>query len=443
VPRKSSKPDALRIGLVPLISEWGGGVYQYSQTMLGVVAELREGRDDEFVLLADGLSNGDSVLNGTTWEIASVTPPGASTRVVQRLKHVARNRLPAQVQEHLNGAWQRLDRWGETPTGLTPRRRPEVRAWFDRLQIDLVLYPASMPLSFEVGTPYVFAVHDLQHRLQPEFPEVSAGDEFANREYVFHNGVRDATIVLTDSEVGKEDVLNLYGDLIAPERVAVLPFLPAVPETVTVDDRERVRREYRLPERFLLYPAQMWPHKNHRRLVEAVAELKNSDGIDVELVFTGSRTGEIRQKTFDALMARVRELGLERQVHYLGYVAGADMAALYGEALGLVMPTFFGPTNIPILEAWSLDCPVITSDIRGVREQAGDAALLADPRSVGAIAEAVRRLWFDEDLRKDLVARGRGGHARRALYGREDYATRLSAILDQAAELVRDSAPHV
>jgi glycosyltransferase involved in cell wall biosynthesis len=435
VPGTSRKPGGLRVGLVPLTSDWAGGAYQYSQTMLEVVADLREKREDDFVLLADGVSNGDSMLNGTVWEIASITPWSPSSRIVQRLKHVVR-RLPSPVQERLHAVWQRLYRRNGLPTGLTPQHRPDIKAWFDRLQIDLALYPASVPLSFEVGTPYVLAVHDLQHRLQPEFPEVSGGDEFAHREYVFHNGIRDATIVLTDSEVGREDVLNLYGDLIAPERVAVLPFLPAVPETVTVEDRERARRKYRLPERFLFYPAQMWPHKNHLRLVEALAELKRSDGIDVELVLTGSRTGEIREKTFDTLTARVRELGLERTVHYLGYVAGADMAALYAEAVGLVMPTFFGPTNIPILEAWSLDCPVITSDIRGVREQAGDAALLADPRSVDAIGDAIRRLWLDDELRAELVRRGR---SRAGLYTREDYAQRLNEILDTAVEFVRGS----
>lgn len=432
--RKTRGEKGLRIGMVPLTAEFGGGVYQYSQTMLSVLADLREARDDEFVLLADALANGDPMLNGASWEIASLTPPGPRSRVVRRLKYAARHRLSSRTRERLSAASLRLRRWAESPAAEAPRRRTDVRAWFDRLGIDLVLYPASMPLSFEVGTPYVLAVHDLQHRLQPEFPEVSAGSEFAHREYVFHNGIREATMILTDSEVGKEDVIDLYGELIAPERVAVLPFLPATPETVTVEDRERVRRAYGLPERFLLYPAQMWPHKNHLRLVEALAELRRSDGIEADLVLTGSRSGTIRENTYAELVSKVRALGLEDRVHYLGYVPAVDMGALFAEAVALVMPTFFGPTNIPILEAWNVGCPTITSDIRGVREQAGDAALLADPRSVEAIADAIGRIWRDGELRDELVRRGR---ARLALYTREDYAQRLSEILDQASEIVR------
>ena len=75
-----------------------------------------------------------------------------------------------------------------------------------------------------------------------------------------------------------------------------------------------------------------------------------------------------------------------------------DMSALYAEAAGLVMPTFFGPTNIPVLEAFALGCPVVTSDIRGIREQTDGAAILVDPRSPEAIADGLRRLLSSSEL---------------------------------------------
>ena len=86
------------------------------------------------------------------------------------------------------------------------------------------------------------------------------------------------------------------------------------------------------------------------------------------------------------------------------------------------MPTFFGPTNIPVLEAWAFGCPVLTSDIRGVREQVGDAALLADPTSVEAIADGIHRLWTDRELGHTLSNLGR---RRLAAYTPEDYLRRL------------------
>ena len=101
-------------------------------------------------------------------------------------------------------------------------------------------------------------------------------------------------------------------------------------------------------------------------------------------------------------------------------------------------PTFFGPTNIPVLEAWTFGCPVLSSDIRGVREQAGDAAFLVDPNSVEAIADGIYRLWTNEALRRTLADQGR---QRLAAYTPEDYRRRLIEILEEAKTRVRSEKP--
>lgn len=98
------------------------------------------------------------------------------------------------------------------------------------------------------------------------------------------------------------------------------------------------------------------------------------------------------------------------------------------------MPTFFGPTNIPVLEAWAYGCPVQTSDIRGIREQAGNPAVLVDPRSVEAIADGIYQLWTDEKLRYILADAGR---QRLAAYTPDDYRRRLLEILGEAKARVR------
>jgi glycosyltransferase involved in cell wall biosynthesis len=93
------------------------------------------------------------------------------------------------------------------------------------------------------------------------------------------------------------------------------------------------------------------------------------------------------------------------------------------------MPAFF-----PVLEAWAVGCPVLTSDLRGIREPCADAALLVDPRSVESIAEGIRRLWTDASLRATLAERGR---KRSAAYTPEDYRRRLLEILEEAKRRVR------
>jgi glycosyltransferase involved in cell wall biosynthesis len=406
--------------------------------MLSVLAELRQSRPDQYVVFGDSIAPAAPVLAGASWELQPMTAPTLAARFGRRLFAWSQSYLSAAQRDVVRDAYQRLRRpRGERKPDL-PQIRSDVREWHQRCAVDLMIYPAPTTLAFEAGTPYVMAIHDLQHRLHPEFPEVSADNQLAEREYLFRNGIRNAVMVITDSAVGKEDVLSLYDGLIDADRVAVLPFLPSVPARVDAAEGERVRRSHRLPDRYLFYPAQFWPHKNHVRIVEALGRLQRG-GIEPDLVLAGSASGKIRKETFAAMLDTARDLGIEKRVHHLGYVPSADMGPLYAEAVALVMPTFFGPTNIPILEAWGLNCAVITSDIRGVREQAGNAALLADPSSVEEIAFAIKRVWNDEDVRNDLIVRGR---QRLATYTRDNYATRLSEILDTAKRLVieRDSS---
>ena len=97
------------------------------------------------------------------------------------------------------------------------------------------------------------------------------------------------------------------------------------------------------------------------------------------------------------------QLGLAENVHFLGYVPEAHMPGLYRRARALVMPTFFGPTNIPPWEAIALGCPVAVSDIDGMRDQMGDAALFFDPTSVPEMAQVMERLWRDDALCRELA----------------------------------------
>jgi glycosyltransferase involved in cell wall biosynthesis len=201
-----------------------------------------------------------------------------------------------------------------------------------------------------------------------------------------------------------------------------------------------VKERYQLPDDYLFYPAQFWPHKNHIGIVRALAILKNERRLVPPVLFCGAASDEIREQNYAALQIEARELGVSDQIHYIGYVPDGDMSALYTGASALVMPTFFGPTNIPVLEAWACGCPVLTSDIRGIREQVGDAALLADPASPEAIADAIARIITDNELRDRLIS---SGMARLASYSPEEYGLRLRQILNETITQIRRRAPSV
>ena len=161
-------------------------------------------------------------------------------------------------------------------------------------------------------------------------------------------------------------------------------------------------------------------------------------GLDVTVVMTGSANGDLRRSVLSEVQEVIAQTGIGGLVRILGYVDDTVMAALYSGAFGLLLPTFFGPTNIPVVEAWAVGVPVLTSDIRGIREQCGDAAILVDPTSVSAIADGIRRLWTDDDLRKRLVAAGteRASHSDPAAFRDE-----MGDILAHVEQMIHAGEP--
>jgi glycosyltransferase involved in cell wall biosynthesis len=178
-----------------------------------------------------------------------------------------------------------------------------------------------------------------------------------------------------------------------------------------------------LPENFLFYPAQFWPHKNHLRLVEAFQEVA-AEFPNLHLVLTGKTnmrrvksraiggndppTGSaIGRDQYAAVMSAVDEMGLSGRVHHLGYVEQDSLQAIYRLATALVMPSLFESVSIPIYEAFQVGTPVVASGILGIPEQVGDAGLLFDPTSVASIRQAILEIARDPEGARRLGQKGR------------------------------------
>ena len=291
-------------------------------------------------------------------------------------------------------------------------------------RIKLIIYPGPYDASFKLNIPFVFTVYDLQHRIHPEFPEVSINGVLEEREYLYLNALPKALAIIADSQVGKEDIVNLYH--INPHKIFVFPYLPPtyLNNNITLNELNDVKSKYNLPDTYIFYPAQFWPHKNHQLIIKAIAIL-NEKNILIHAVFTGSKMD--KWGGFKKAMDLARNLNVIDLVHYLGYVENEEMSALYKLSVGLVMPTYFGPSNIPYLEAFYLDCPVITSDIRGIREQVKDAALLVNPKSPEELAKAIVKLLNDGESRNGLI---KNGQKVLDFWTYNDFSNELSRLLD-------------
>jgi glycosyltransferase involved in cell wall biosynthesis len=276
--------------------------------------------------------------------------------------------------------------------------------------------------------PFIYTVWDLQHRFQPWFPEVSDRGEWLERERQYSNVFPRASAIITGTEVGKAEIMEYYN--VPPGHIRVIPFpaLKAPPEP-PADVARQVLGKYGLAENYLLYPARFWPHKNHIGLIMAIQILREKYGLEVPLALVGSGTSlrVVIEKV-------VKALHMEKQVRVLGFVPWADCEVLYRHALALIMPTFFGPDNLPPLEAFARGCPVIASDVPGAREQLGDAALLVNPRDEHDIARGIKQIHDDESLRRTLTERG---YARASKWTDREYVEAVLALFEEFRPVLR------
>ncbi|PYK03966.1 MAG: hypothetical protein DME66_10980 [Verrucomicrobia bacterium] len=153
-----------------------------------------------------------------------------------------------------------------------------------------------------------------------------------------------------------------------------------------------------------------------------ILHLKQKYNLRLPVVFTGSDQGNesyIRQL--------VQTLQLDDQVFFLGHVSRPALRVLYQNAFILCYPSFFGPLNLPPLEAFALGCPVI-ADIPGAKQELGDAAMLVNPANEFEIAEALKSVRSDSAKRESLIARGKE-RARR--FTGSDFANGLFDLLDE------------
>jgi glycosyltransferase involved in cell wall biosynthesis len=247
--------------------------------------------------------------------------------------------------------------------------------------------------------PYILTIWDLQHRLQPFFPEVSQLGEWQSRESHYSVTGRKAFFNVVGTQRGADELHQFFG--IDQSRLIINPFPCPPPISCSSNTIDNLLQRLSLkPRKFLLYPAQFWPHKNHLGMLLALRLLVD-EGINLKLVLSGSDKGCLQ-----SVLRHVNRLCLHDWVVVTGFLERSDLAALYSSCFALVFPSFFGPDNLPPLEAMSYHVPAVVSDVPGALQQYGDSVLRFDPRQPESIASSILRLVNEPGLYDCLVKRG-------------------------------------
>jgi glycosyltransferase involved in cell wall biosynthesis len=269
----------------------------------------------------------------------------------------------------------------------------------------------------------IVTIHDCIHLMFPQYLPNRLAFTYARVSIALAS--HRATRVLTVSESSKRDILRFVD--VSPDKIDVI--YNAYDERFGIEPREedviRVRERYQLHDEFVLYAGNVKPHKNLERLIEAF-DLVRKRGLEhLKLVLIGDEISK-----YAALRRAVHKHQLHKYVRFLGYLPEETLAVMYRLAGVFVFPSLYEGFGLPPLEAMASGTPVVTSNVSSLPEVAGNAAVLVDPYDPSAIADGIERVLCDEELRRDLRAKGL---ARARQFSWESSVTRVREIYEEAA----------
>ncbi len=206
--------------------------------------------------------------------------------------------------------------------------------------------------------------------------------------------IKKAEKIITISQSSKNDIIEAYTK--TPQKIAVV--YPGVRGFKLPLSMDKLKEKYGISNDYILFVGTLQPRKNIVRLVEAFSKLNEN----IDLVIVG-RKGWDYQEILEAPV----KFGVEKKVKFIHDVLGKDLGSLYRNAVFFILPSLYEGFGLPVLEAMSQDCPVITSNVSSLPEAGGDAAVYVDPENVSDITEKMKKVLEDEDLRKKMIERGK------------------------------------
>ncbi len=328
--------------------------------------------------------------------LPSPAPPppqaGQPVRLRRQLYRALSRRLPPPAIYRIDRTYAAISRLQHRLESLAPK--PLAAA----LGADTLFCPFTAPYFHVPGLPTISLVHDVQYRLYPRF---FSSAERAERDRDFMRAVRQADRITCTSQFVRQTIIETGA--IAPERVvAIHPRLSRRLVKPELDGADLLARWQLESDRFLVYPANFWPHKNHQLLLTALGMHRAAHPESrLKIVCTGELN-----RYFDGISTSADRMALSDWLVFPGFVSDEQLASLYASSLGIVFPSLYEGFGLPVLEAMAFGKPVLCSRATSLPEVAGDAALFFDPRSPRDLSDAMSRLAADPALADRLARAG-------------------------------------
>lgn len=275
-----------------------------------------------------------------------------------------------------------------------------VKDWLRSLDFDLLFYPTAWQHELIQEIPIAAQLYDMQHIYYPEFWQ---HDTF-QRQVVLGWYRDNACLITCNFDFVAEDIKS---HLRAPEeRIATIFLAPPNVPSIDIAYERSVREKFKLPERYFIYPAATWPHKNHINLVRAIAQCV-SEGLDIFCICPGEYADWLYPGQFLKIQEEIRKYGLEKNIYFPGCLSAPEVYALMQGADFVCVPTLYEAGCYPVWEAVKLGKAIACSDVTMIPYQIRDAGLLFNPNDPGDIAKAIQLLCKDKELKNYLGNRAK------------------------------------
>ena len=278
------------------------------------------------------------------------------------------------------------------------RRHEQEATLLRSLEVDLLFCPFTDPKYWESDVPTVCTIYDLQYKKYPEF---FTPEEVIHRENVFLNACKRASMLAAISDYSRNTAI--YHGKVDPLIVRTV-YLRLAQRMGKYGSRESAvcRRHGLLLQRYFIYPANFWGHKNHEILITAFG-IACSEGLphDIKLVCTGEgllHKGYLKSATL--------AMGLGNRIIFTGYLPEEELNDLMVRCMGVIFPSLYEGFGMPMVEAMALGVPVACSNTTSLPEIVGDAAILFDPRMPTEIADAMILIADSRCTRDRLIKLG-------------------------------------
>lgn len=290
---------------------------------------------------------------------------------------------------------------------------------FEARCINLV-FEAAQFFGWRLGLPAIAWIPDFQHLSLPQM--FSTGARW-RREVGFRAQILGQRRIMLSSEDARQICLAHYG--LHERQTRTVHFAVPSGTELTLDEARAVAAEYHLPQSFFYMPNQMWRHKNHALVVEALGLLKQR-GVPVVIAASGRQQDPRDPEVFSRLQAMVESLGINDNFRFLGLIPYPHLAALMRASSALLNPSLSEGWSTTVEEARAMGVPMLLSDLDVHREQMGDQASYFDRNSADSLADALEHFQDPDEARREaMIEQARIAASRRVSSFGEDF-TRLA-----------------